>query len=276
MEIKLMSQKPVRKTFKTKDNVTLGYTDEGQGQTIIFVHGTAAAANRWQNVAEQFLKTHRVIQYDRRGRGQSSDSDTYTLENEVDDLLALVYDLGNDAVINIVAHSFGALVTLAALNKHPLLCRRLVLYEAPLAIPQKCEFIDMELVSELERVLIDDGNEAATIFFQRKFPRTTEKEIEELKQLESWPGRIAAAHTIARELRVAHDYSPDLDALMKCKTPGLILLGGASHEAFEISANTLQAYLPNSKLEVLPDERHRAMDTVPELLFRIVANHLNE
>jgi len=271
-----MSQKTVRKTFKKKDNVTLGYSDEGQGQTIIFVHGTAAAANRWQNVAEQFVKTHRVIQYDRRGRGQSSDNDTYTLENEVDDLLALIDVLGNDVVVNIVAHSFGALVALAALNKHLLLCRRLVLYEAPLAIPQKCEFIDMGLVSELERVLKDDGNEAATIFFQRKFPRTTEKEIEELKQLENWSGRIAAAHTIARELRVAHDFSPDMDALMECKTPCLILLGGASNEVFEISATTLQKYLPNSKLEVLPDERHRAMDTAPDLLFRIVANHLNE
>ena len=260
---------------ETRENVCISFSEWGEGRTTIFVHGTASAANRWQNVLEQFGETRRVVQYDRRGRGQSGDSDSYSLDAEVSDLTALINHLVTDEPVDVIAHSFGALVSLAALTDHASLFRRLVLYEAPLAIPGVCSFIDMEEVNELDKVLEQKGNAAATEFFLREFPRVAERDIAALKQSATWQRRIATAHTLARELEAAHNFIPDLDKLGECTTPCLFILGGESPQPFALSANKLNECMPVSSLKILEGEGHRAMDTVPDLLFEIIRDYLD-
>ena len=65
----------------------------GSGAPVVFVHGTAASAGRWGRVAELLSSHYRVVEYDRRGRGNSGDSEDYSLVQEVEDLACVIKEL---------------------------------------------------------------------------------------------------------------------------------------------------------------------------------------
>ena len=73
-----------------------------------------------------FEERFSVLAVDRRGRGESSDSDGYEIEREFEDVAAVVDSLGES--VNLLGHSYGALVALeAALLTENV--RKLVLYD---------------------------------------------------------------------------------------------------------------------------------------------------
>lgn len=59
-------------TFRTTDDVTLAYTDEGHGRPVVLVHGFTAPATAWVLTADALLAAgHRVVCFDRRAHGES-------------------------------------------------------------------------------------------------------------------------------------------------------------------------------------------------------------
>lgn len=59
-------------TFRTTDDVTLAYTDEGEGQPVVLVHGYTAPAASWALTIDALLEAgFRAIAFDRRAHGES-------------------------------------------------------------------------------------------------------------------------------------------------------------------------------------------------------------
>jgi non-heme chloroperoxidase len=59
-------------SFRTTDDVTLAYTDEGDGRPVVLVHGFTAPATAWVLTVDALLEAgHRVVTFDRRAHGQS-------------------------------------------------------------------------------------------------------------------------------------------------------------------------------------------------------------
>jgi non-heme chloroperoxidase len=59
-------------TFRTTDDVTLAYTDEGGGRPVVLVHGYTAPASSWALTVDALLAVgYRVITFDRRAHGES-------------------------------------------------------------------------------------------------------------------------------------------------------------------------------------------------------------
>jgi len=91
----------------------------------------------------------------------------------------------------------------------------------------------------------------------------------ELFQLSpAFPARIAAAHTLPRELRVheAYQFKPERFKTLKVPT----LLGGDSPSFSKAAIEAVNGALPNSRIVVLPGQQHIAMDTAPDLFIREV------
>src|SRR4051794_10744796 len=81
--------------------IELYYEDHGSGEPIVLIHGFPLNGASWEKQVEPLLETgHRVIHYDRRGFGKSSqptvgyDYDTFT-----DDLKALLDSLDLSEVV---------------------------------------------------------------------------------------------------------------------------------------------------------------------------------
>lgn len=202
---------------------------------------------------------------DRRGRGASGDGATYSIAEEGEDVEAVVRMA--DGPVTLLGHSYGALCCIEAAVRLPDL-HRLVLYEPPL--PLGFEIVAPEVRSKLTELLELNERDAAVAFFFREVVRVPEAQIEVMRAGPFWATRIAAAHTLAREIRLEADYHLDLVKLRAVRTPTLLLLGSESPRYFSEAIRELNHAIPNSRVHVLEGQQHIAMDTAPDDFVAIV------
>src|SRR5262245_25110526 len=115
------------------DGTRIAWSSAGAGAPLVLVHGTTSDRTIWMMVLAALAARSRVVTYDRRGRGESGDAPAYALEREAEDLAAVVAAVGEP--VRLLGHSYGALVSLAALPLLAARVERLVLYEPPYAVP---------------------------------------------------------------------------------------------------------------------------------------------
>ena len=95
-------------TIKTNDGTAIFYKDWGTGQPIVFHHGWPLSADDWDAQMLFFLaRGYRVIAYDRRGHGRSTQTDRGNdMDTYAADCAALVEQLDLRNAIH-VGHSTG-------------------------------------------------------------------------------------------------------------------------------------------------------------------------
>lgn len=114
-------------------DVTLEYTQAGDGEPVVLVHGSASDQRAWEQQRAEFAKHHRVIAYSRRYHWPNApiaDGVDYSMLQQVDDLEALLQSL-NAAPAHLVGHSYGGFLCLLLAIRNPALVRTLVLAEPP-------------------------------------------------------------------------------------------------------------------------------------------------
>jgi pimeloyl-ACP methyl ester carboxylesterase len=201
-----------------------------------------------------------VYAVDRRGRGLSGDSGSYALEREVEDVVAFVESLGEPAVL--LGHSYGAILAIeAALHTNAI--GALVLYEPPL--PVGLEVYEPSVVARLEALVAAGDLDAVLTTFMRDVPRVPEEHIATMRAQATWAGRVAAAHTIPRELKAVNTYQVDVrDRFAAVDTPTLLLIGGASPAFLQEPSRVLAETLADSEVAVFEGHMHSAMDTATD------------
>ena len=98
---------------------------------VVLVHGMGGSRTTWRPLARELRRRGRtVVSYDLRGHGRTGHGPSYRLDDFVDDLAAVVDDLGAES-IDLVGHSLGAHTALRYAMAEPSRVRRLVLEEVP-------------------------------------------------------------------------------------------------------------------------------------------------
>lgn len=250
-------------TVLSKDGTPIAYGRTGMGAPVLLVHGTTHDQHNWAPVLPALEREHRVHFMDRRGRGHSGDAPAYALAREAEDIAAVVDAIGG--VVDVVGHSFGGLCALEAARLTPNV-RRLVLYEPTLPLgPPRSEIV------ERMQTLIDAGErEQALLLFYRDVLRMPPADLAALQASPRWTARVAAAHTIARELQSLDAYRFDPEPFRAMQAPTLVLVGGDSPPFRRTVAETLRAALPNSQIGVLPGQGHGAIEAAPDVFARAV------
>ncbi|HEV2656246.1 MAG TPA: alpha/beta hydrolase [Ktedonobacteraceae bacterium] len=133
-----MPSKAASDAFVAANSVTLHTLQwDGQGQTLVCVHGVTANASSFQALADALSPQHRLIAYDIRGRGDSDKPQTgYSIPIYATDLAALIDALGLERPV-IVGHSLGALIGLYFAAHYPDKLSKLVLIDAGAPLPWK-------------------------------------------------------------------------------------------------------------------------------------------
>ena len=115
------------------NGAALAYREQGEGEPVVFVHGSADDLRSWEQQLPAIGASYRAIAYSRRYARPNEDiasgADNQTLPH-VDDLVALLRVLGA-APAHLVGHSWGGFICLLAAIRHPQLVRSLVLGEPP-------------------------------------------------------------------------------------------------------------------------------------------------
>jgi pimeloyl-ACP methyl ester carboxylesterase len=212
-----------------------------------------------------------VIAIDRRGRGESGDTAPYSLSREFEDVAAIAESIAQP--VSLLGHSFGAICALESAlltaNLH-----KLVLYEPPLPV-EGARIYPTGVIQRLTS-LLDAGDRAGVLTtFMKEVVRMPQSELELLRSSPTWPARVAAAHTLPRELAAHEAYRFHPNRFNTMRTPALLLLGGDSPDFFAAAIRTLEMALPNARVATLPRQQHIAMDTAPDLFVREVVAFLH-
>jgi pimeloyl-ACP methyl ester carboxylesterase len=115
------------------DGMALAYREQGEGEAVVFVHGSASDLRTWEQQLPAIGTRYRAIAYSRRYARPNEDiepgADDQMLPH-VDDLAALLRLIGA-APAHLVGHSWGAFICLLAAIRRPETVRSLVLQEPP-------------------------------------------------------------------------------------------------------------------------------------------------
>lgn len=255
----MSTQSPEKTT--SRDGTPIAYWRSGQGPALVLVHGTTADHTRWQTV-RPLLEPHVTLYaMDRRGRGASGDTPTYTPIAEAHDVAAVVEAVADatHSQVDVFGHSFGAHCALEAVLLTDAI-RRLVLYEPPVAT-----IIPEGWVAKAQDLLDQGRRDDVVATLLTDIAGLTPEQLEMSKADPSWPGRVAAAHTVVREIRAEENHRFEPARFSGLGVPTLVLAGGISPRDLINSTEALAAALPGARMRTMPGQGHVAMLTDPPL-----------
>lgn len=240
------------------DGTPIAVARTGHGPPLVLVHGTSGDRLAWRLVAP-FLEPHAELwALDRRGRGESGDAEAHALEREAEDVAAVVRSIGGPAWL--FGHSYGARCALEAALSLPELAG-LIVYEPPVATASdRAELPGLEALAAA-----GEHEELLTTFFLR-VAGLSAAEVEQMRATPLWPGRVAAAPTIPRELRAVIEQPLDAPRFAALRMPVRLLVGSESPQAYRDVAEEIRAVAADAAIEVLDGQGHVATVTAPERL----------
>lgn len=243
----------------------------------MLVHGTTADHTRWRPLLP-YLEPHVTVHaMDRRGRGASGDGPEYSLAREHEDVAAVVDAVAqaSGSPVDVLGHSHGGICAFGATELTSNI-RRLVLYEGwpvphpeLLALPPGTE-------QRMDALLGEGRREAALEVLFREVVQMPEEEFRVYRSLPAWQARIAAAHTITREVRAGLGAVLDPARAANVTVPTLLLVGSDSPEEMKGGYDALAAALPDARVVLLEGQQHVAMDFIPEEFARHVLAFLRD
>jgi pimeloyl-ACP methyl ester carboxylesterase len=249
------------------DGVRIACEVSGEGPPVVLVHGAGSARWSFDLVRPHLEGSFTVIAIDRRGRGDSSDGEGYSVEQEFEDVAAVVRDAGEGAVL--VGHSYGGLVAAGAA---PLLdgLPRLVLYEPAMG----GVLAGRRLIDRWERLIRDGERDLMVREFFRDVGGYTEQEIDAVAGSPLWELRKLIAPTAIRELRAELQFELDAAALRRIAAPTLMLLGSESPDWAIRSTRGYTDSIPDTEVRLLEGHGHSANTSGPDLLAAELARFL--
>jgi pimeloyl-ACP methyl ester carboxylesterase len=232
--------------LRSSDGTEIAYDRLGQGQPVVLVSGAMTDRRVQAPLAERLAAGHTVLNYDRRGRGDSGDTLPSAVEREFEDLGAVIAAGGGSAAV--FGSSSGAILALrAAVAGLPI--TRLALWEPPFLVEGWDEY-----VSNLGRALAAGRRGDAVAAFMRQVGMP-EEQIAGMQGAPMWPGLEAIAHTLAYDAAAMGDGGLPAD-LASLEVPTLVLTGTETGAWTERAAAALTAALPVGEHRVLEGQSH--------------------
>jgi len=244
------------KTVTSADGTAIAYEEQGQGPALILVDGALCARGSKQGLAAALEPDFTVFRYDRRGRGDSGDTQPYAVEREVEDLMAVIGAAGGTAFL--YGHSSGcALVLDTALTAGTAAVPEIALYEAPYdddpAVPQRWAAYLRDLAAALA-----DGRRGDAVAAFMAYVGTPAEQIAGMRQSPFFPAMESIAPTLAYDhacLLGETDAVP-VGRAAQVTVPALVMYGDASFPFMRATAQTLSAAMPQARLRVLGGQTH--------------------
>ncbi len=295
---------PVQEGFVDAHGVLIYYTEVGEGDPLVLLHGGPGASHAYLLPGLLPLaRTNRLIFIDERGSGRSErleDPNANTVSNMVEDVEAVRQALGLTHM-NLLGHSFGGVLAQAYALRYQQNLSHLVLcstFSSTKALNEVFQKMKAAMPAELrERI---DRQEAAGLFGHGK-PYEQNRYTKEYMEAAWGEGYFPYLYQRRPDPNYdptsASDMSWDLyremwgshgefvidgnlksveytDWLTGIKVPTLITVG--DHDESDPSlAEAMHAKIPGSKLVVIPDSGHLTFVDQPRLFNETVDTFLH-
>ena len=219
---------------ENSSNIELYYEDHGKGQPVVLIHGYPLNGASWEKQVPVLLNAgHRVITYDRRGFGKSSQPTTgYNYDTFAEDLHKLITHLGlRDFAL--VGFSMGGGEVARYIGKYGSkgVSKAVILSGVPphlLKTPDNPEGVDQSVFDGIEKAIVADRYAFFTEFFKNFYNTDVllNKLVSEQAVQASW--NVAAFSSATASLACVPTWHEDFRKdLAKIDVPTLVMHGDA-------------------------------------------------
>ena len=255
---------PEQKTVRSADGTRIAYTKVGSGPVpLVMVHGGLSTSQQWMPVAENLSElsdqyTSYVV--DRWGRGGSEGRPEYSLEGDINDIIAVLDEAGPDAYL--LGHSGGAIISLEAAKRAQI--AGLILYEAPLH-GFHGRFVN-EIWDRFHSAAQGERYEEALNIFITEEAMLPEEVIAEMQATPLWDHMLEHTPHTAFEIEALVDAKFEVDRYADISVPTLLLAGTETADHPSFATQALDDLLTNARTAWLNGEGHVANLTAPGMV----------
>jgi pimeloyl-ACP methyl ester carboxylesterase len=243
------------KKVTSKDGTEIAYDERGTGPAVILVDGALCfrSFGPMPRLSELLAPRFTVYNYDRRGRGDSGDTQHYAVTHEIEDIEALIDEAGGSAFV-FGTSSGGALALEAALKLGDKI-KKLAMYEPPYNSDKSLKQSWKEYRKELADFVAAGRRGDAAALFMRSVG-TPDDQIAGMRQAPVWSVFEAVAPTLAYDAAVlGEDRSVPTERAAKVAVPTLVINGTAIPFMLE-TAQALAQAIPHAKHRTLEGQTH--------------------
>ncbi len=246
-------------TVISKDGTRIAYDKRGNGPAVILVDGAMGYRSLgFENTLADLLSQHfSVYAYDRRGRGESSNSKPFTVDREIEDIEALINAAGGEAYVYGIS-SGGCLVLEAAIKLGKKI-KKLAVYEPPYNSDPASLKDWQDYWTRLHTYIeADQRGEAVELFMH--FVGTPDEMIAGMRNSPVWPMLTSVAPTLVYDAaEMGEDHTVPVNRVAAIQSPTLVIDGGLSMQYIPFmhaTALTLAKAIPNATQRTLDGQSH--------------------
>jgi non-heme chloroperoxidase len=249
---------------ENSSNIDLYYEDHGSGQPVVLIHGYPLSGASWEKQVPVLLNSgHRVITYDRRGFGKSSQPTTgYNYDTFAEDLHKLITHL-ELREFSLVGFSMGGGEVARYLGKYGSkgVSKAVIISGVPpflLKTADNPEGVDSSVFEGIEKAVVADRYAFFTEFFKNFYNTDLllNKRVSEQAVQASWNVAVGASATasLACVPTWHEDFRKDVN---KIDVPTLVMHGDADRILPISAAGARTAKLiKGARLVVVKDGPH--------------------
>ncbi len=242
---------------------------QGSGNSVVLLHGFADDRRSWERIAGELSREHRVVRYDLRGYGESTEIGRVPFRHARD--LLLVLDALEIARTDLVGVSMGGAVAVSFALDFPARVRRLVLI-SPLLAGWQWSPEWRSLWSNIRNVAATGNvSQARELWWNHPLFATTRLCQPAGEILHRGISRYSGAHWL-------HDNEeralPDVERLHTLAAPTLLLTGKHDVDDFRLIADLIAAAAPGVTRIDLPDAGHLPQLEYPAEVVEQIGNFL--
>ena len=263
----------VMEKVRSKDGTEIAYDRVGSGPALVLVGGAwndrMSSAPLAQLMADEFT----VYTYDRRGRGDSGDTQPYAVEREIEDLEAVIEAAGGSAYA-FGTSSGGALALEAAAAGAPI--TRLAMFEPPYVTDDSRPPVPDDYVAHIEELVANGDRTEVIRYFMTVAVGMPPEMVEGMLASPVTEVMEPVAHTVAYDGRVMFRGSMQGQPLPNryrdtVTVPALVMDGGNSPAWLHNAARGLVGILPDVQYRTLAGQDHAAP---PEAIAPVLVEFL--
>jgi len=257
------------RTVTSKDGTTIAFDQSGQGSAIILVDGALqyrAFDQGMAPLADLLAQHFTVFHYDRRGRGDSTDTQPFAVAREIEDIEALIDEARGSAFV--FGISSGAALAFEAALALGSKVKKLAMYEAPYNDDVNARKAWKEYRRQLkELVAAGRGGDAVGLFMM--LLGMPADQLERMRQDPMWPLWETVGLTLAYDAAaLGEDGSIPTRKAASLVAPTLVMDGGTGEWSFmHNTAVALAKAIPHAQHCTLEGQMH---EVAPEALAPVL------
>lgn len=241
-------------TVRSNDGTAIAYDQLGAGPPVIMVVGAFNTRATTGPLAAALQERFTVLNYDRRGRGDSGETLPYSVERELEDLDALIAEAGGSSS-SVFGYSSGATPALRAAARG-LAISKLALYEPPFLVDESRPPLPADLPEQLGELIAAGRRGDAVELYQTEAVGIPEEVVVGMREAPFRPALEAIAHTLVYDATIIGDLTLPTELIASIATPTLVIDGENNVPLMRSAARAVADTLPNGQRRTLAGQSH--------------------